>query len=186
VTARRVLAVAAAAAAVGLACAVALFVLMLAAVEEAGAAPARGAPPPRLGDGSTLRAIEQAIRGTWACQDALYIARTETERRYRRSSSVAFRRWTLRLWRGRLARCLREAPVIRPWIPTLRCETGGTMVWPLNTGNGFFGGVQFDQGTWERHGGLRFAPRADLATPYEQVVVAERLRYDGWPNCPNP
>ena len=36
--------------------------------------------------------------------------------------------------------------------------------WAINTGNGYYGGVQFDQNTWERNGGLRYAGRADLAT----------------------
>ena len=49
--------------------------------------------------------------------------------------------------------------------------------WAINTGNGFYGGVQFNQNTWERHGGLRYAPRADLATPEEQIAIAEVTRH---------
>lgn len=75
---------------------------------------------------------------------------------------------------------------IAAWIPTYLCERDPRQGWASNTGNGFYGGLQFDQGTWERHGGLSFAPRADLATPQQQVIVASRLTYDGWPNCPNP
>jgi hypothetical protein len=74
---------------------------------------------------------------------------------------------------------------IAPWMPTYRCEHG-TGGWFTNTGNGFYGGLQFDYDTWLRHGGRMFAARADLATPLEQVIVASRLTYDGWPNCPNP
>ncbi|HJT94662.1 MAG TPA: transglycosylase family protein, partial [Mycobacterium sp.] len=47
------------------------------------------------------------------------------------------------------------------WDAVAACESGGN--WAINTGNGYYGGVQFDQNTWERNGGLRFAPRADLA-----------------------
>ena len=42
------------------------------------------------------------------------------------------------------------------WDAIAGCEAGGN--WAINTGNGYYGGVQFDQGTWERNGGLRFAP----------------------------
>ncbi|MGH3556141.1 transglycosylase family protein [Mycobacterium sp.] len=71
------------------------------------------------------------------------------------------------------------------WDAVARCEAGGN--WAINTGNGYYGGVQFDQGTWERNGGLRYAPRADLATREEQIAVAEGLRaqrgWSPWPVC---
>lgn len=60
------------------------------------------------------------------------------------------------------------------WDAIAGCEAGGN--WAINTGNGYYGGVQFDQGTWERNGGLRFAARADLATREEQIAVAEVTR----------
>lgn len=75
--------------------------------------------------------------------------------------------------------------VIAPWLPTFYCEHGG-YGWYANTGNGFYGGLQFDYGTWLANGGARYASRADLASPLEQVLIASRLDYDGWPNCPNP
>ena len=56
------------------------------------------------------------------------------------------------------------------WDALASCEAGGN--WAINTGNGFYGGVQFDQNTWERSGGLRYAPRADLATREEQIAIA--------------
>jgi uncharacterized protein YabE (DUF348 family)/transposase len=71
------------------------------------------------------------------------------------------------------------------WDALAACEAGGN--WAINTGNGFFGGVQFDQNTWERHGGLRYAPRADLATREEQLAIAEVTRawqgWGAWPVC---
>ncbi len=71
------------------------------------------------------------------------------------------------------------------WDAIAGCEAGGN--WAINTGNGYYGGVQFDQGTWERNGGLRFAPRADLATREEQIAVAEVTRerqgWGAWPVC---
>lgn len=71
------------------------------------------------------------------------------------------------------------------WDAISRCEAGGN--WAINTGNGYYGGVQFDQSTWERNGGLRFASRADLATREEQIAVAEVTRarqgWGAWPVC---
>jgi len=71
------------------------------------------------------------------------------------------------------------------WDAISRCEAGGN--WAINTGNGYYGGVQFDQGTWERNGGLRFASRADLATREEQIAIAEVTRarqgWGAWPVC---
>ena len=78
-------------------------------------------------------------------------------------------------------------PVSNPaqWDALARCEAGGN--WGINTGNGFFGGVQFDQNTWERNGGLRYAQRADLATREEQIAIAEVTRarqgWGAWPVC---
>ncbi|MBX7450806.1 transglycosylase family protein [Mycolicibacterium sp. 3033] len=78
-------------------------------------------------------------------------------------------------------------PVSNPgqWDALARCEAGGN--WAINTGNGFFGGVQFDQNTWERNGGLRYAQRADLATREEQIAIAEVTRarqgWGAWPVC---
>jgi uncharacterized protein YabE (DUF348 family) len=71
------------------------------------------------------------------------------------------------------------------WDALAQCEAGGN--WAINTGNGFYGGVQFDQNTWERNGGLRYAPRADLATREEQIAIAtvtqSRQGWGAWPVC---
>ena len=71
------------------------------------------------------------------------------------------------------------------WDRLAQCESSGN--WAINTGNGFYGGVQFDQNTWERQGGLRYAPRADLATREEQIAIAEVTRarqgWGAWPVC---
>lgn len=81
-----------------------------------------------------------------------------------------------------------EVPPVRAggtWDALAQCEAGGN--WSINTGNGYFGGVQFDQNTWERNGGLRYAPRADLATREEQIAIAEVTRarqgWGAWPTC---
>lgn len=71
------------------------------------------------------------------------------------------------------------------WTALAECESSGN--WHANTGNGFYGGVQFTQSTWVAYGGLRYAQRADLASPLQQIAVAERvLRGQGpqaWPVC---
>lgn len=60
------------------------------------------------------------------------------------------------------------------WDTLAACESSGN--WSINTGNGYYGGLQFNQATWVSAGGLKYAPRADLATKAEQIVVAESLR----------
>ena len=71
------------------------------------------------------------------------------------------------------------------WDALASCEAGGN--WAINTGNGYFGGVQFDQNTWERQGGLRYASRADLATREEQIAIATVTQtsqgWGAWPVC---
>jgi hypothetical protein len=71
------------------------------------------------------------------------------------------------------------------WDQLARCESGGN--WAINTGNGYYGGLQFSLSTWQAYGGGAYAPRPDLATREEQIAVAERLRaargYSPWPAC---
>lgn len=70
-----------------------------------------------------------------------------------------------------------------PWTCLAQCESSGR--WHVNTGNGYYGGLQFWQPTWEEYGGLKYAPRADLATRAEQIKVAEKvLRKQGWKAWP--
>lgn len=59
------------------------------------------------------------------------------------------------------------------WDRIAQCESTGN--WSINTGNGYYGGLQFDYGTWLSVGGDDFAPRADLASRAEQITVANRL-----------
>ncbi|MDX2294626.1 MULTISPECIES: transglycosylase family protein [Streptomyces] len=66
-----------------------------------------------------------------------------------------------------------------PWGCVAECESSGR--WDVNTGNGYYGGLQFWQPTWIEFGGLKFARRADLATRQQQITVAEDvLRVQGW------
>ena len=81
-----------------------------------------------------------------------------------------------------------EVPLVsdgETWDALASCESTGN--WDINTGNGFYGGVQFNQTTWEAYGGLRYAPRADLATREEQIAIAMATRgqqgWGAWPVC---
>lgn len=68
------------------------------------------------------------------------------------------------------------------WDGVAQCESGGN--WGINTGNGYYGGLQFSQSTWSSHGGSGYAHNASKE---EQIRVAERvLETQGvgaWPSC---
>ncbi|WP_317634126.1 transglycosylase family protein [Kitasatospora sp. DSM 101779] len=71
------------------------------------------------------------------------------------------------------------------WDKIAACESGRR--WHANTGNGYYGGLQFNQATWRANGGTAYAPRADLATREQQIAVAEHLAarrgLAPWPHC---
>jgi resuscitation-promoting factor RpfB len=71
------------------------------------------------------------------------------------------------------------------WDGVAQCESGGN--WAINTGNGYYGGLQFDLGTWLANGGGAYAPRPDLASRDQQIAVANRLYAargsSPWPVC---
>jgi resuscitation-promoting factor RpfB len=58
------------------------------------------------------------------------------------------------------------------WDRIAQCESGGN--WHINTGNGYYGGLQFATASWLANGGDDFASRADLASRAEQITVANR------------
>ncbi|MFF8711732.1 peptidoglycan DD-metalloendopeptidase family protein [Streptomyces sp. NPDC015184] len=71
------------------------------------------------------------------------------------------------------------------WEKVAACESTGN--WHINSGNGYFGGLQFTRSTWAAYGGTLYAPRADLATKDQQIAIAEKvLEGQGpgaWPGC---
>lgn len=82
----------------------------------------------------------------------------------------------------------RSAPAVvdgNVWDALARCESGGN--WSINTGNGYYGGLQFNAGTWTSNGGAQYAPYAHQATREQQIDIAERLRaargFSPWPSC---
>ena len=65
------------------------------------------------------------------------------------------------------------------WDAVAGCESGNN--WSINTGNGYYGGLQFSQSTWTAFGGKAYASRADLASREEQIAIAEKtLAGQGW------
>nr|WP_216658599.1 resuscitation-promoting factor [Nocardioides sp. zg-1230] len=69
------------------------------------------------------------------------------------------------------------------WDSLAQCESGGN--WAINTGNGYYGGLQFNLGTWRAYGGTGYPHQASRET---QIAVATRLRdaaggYGSWPSC---
>ena len=59
------------------------------------------------------------------------------------------------------------------WDRVAKCESGGN--WKINTGNGYYGGLQFAAGTWKGYGGGTYASRAHQATKAEQIAIARRV-----------
>jgi transglycosylase-like protein/LysM domain-containing protein len=71
------------------------------------------------------------------------------------------------------------------WSAIAACESGGN--WAASTGNGFYGGLQFTEQTWLANGGGRYASSANLATPAQQIAVAQNVLASqgigAWPVC---
>ncbi|WP_369388360.1 transglycosylase family protein [Streptomyces sp. CG1] len=71
------------------------------------------------------------------------------------------------------------------WDRIAQCESGGN--WHINTGNGYYGGLQFSAGTWSAYGGTAYAPTADQASRSAQIAVATKVQqaqgWGAWPVC---
>lgn len=71
------------------------------------------------------------------------------------------------------------------WDRIAQCESGGN--WHINTGNGYYGGLQFAASTWRAYGGTAYAPTADQATKAQQIAVATKVQraqgWGAWPTC---
>jgi uncharacterized protein YabE (DUF348 family) len=72
------------------------------------------------------------------------------------------------------------------WDELAQCESGGN--WAINTGNGYYGGVQFDKQTWDANGGGQYAAYPHQATREQQIAIATKVRdarggYGAWPAC---
>ncbi|WP_290054201.1 resuscitation-promoting factor [Amycolatopsis solani] len=72
------------------------------------------------------------------------------------------------------------------WDRIAQCESGGN--WAINTGNGYYGGLQFDKRTWDAYGGDAYANLPSQASREQQIAIAEKVRdarggYSAWPVC---
>ncbi|MCF1599620.1 LysM peptidoglycan-binding domain-containing protein [Streptomyces muensis] len=71
------------------------------------------------------------------------------------------------------------------WDRIAQCESGGN--WHINTGNGYYGGLQFAASTWRAYGGTAYAPTADRASKDQQIAVATKVQraqgWGAWPIC---
>ena len=84
-----------------------------------------------------------------------------------------------------LASTADAAPTYRVWDRVAHCES--TNNWHINTGNGFYGGLQFSAGTWGAYGGHKYARQASGASRLQQIEVARRVLASqgpgAWPVC---
>lgn len=78
-----------------------------------------------------------------------------------------------------------SAATASEWDAVAQCEAGGN--WSINTGNGYYGGLQFSASTWAAYGGTAYASTADQATKAQQIEIAEKVLAGqgkgAWPHC---
>ncbi|MGP4010306.1 transglycosylase family protein [Streptomyces sp. 4N124] len=78
-----------------------------------------------------------------------------------------------------------SAATASEWDAVAQCEAGGN--WSINTGNGYYGGLQFSASTWAAYGGTQYAATADQASKAQQIAIAEKVLAGqgkgAWPNC---
>jgi uncharacterized protein YabE (DUF348 family) len=140
-------------------------------------------------DDSMLEGEEETVRaGRTGVRDVTY------ELRFRNDQLVARKVLSSDVKRAPVAAIVRvgtKEPVSEPnfasggtvWDSLAQCESGGN--WAINTGNGYYGGLQFNLGTWQAYGGTGLPSDASRET---QIAVATRLRdaaggYGSWPSC---
>ncbi|MFF8846637.1 transglycosylase family protein [Streptomyces sp. NPDC015127] len=78
-----------------------------------------------------------------------------------------------------------SAATASEWDAVAQCESGGN--WSINTGNGYYGGLQFSASTWAAYGGTAYASTADQASKAQQIEIAEKVLAGqgkgAWPSC---
>ncbi|MEV0176525.1 transglycosylase family protein [Streptomyces sp. NPDC050803] len=78
-----------------------------------------------------------------------------------------------------------SAATASEWDAVAQCESGGN--WSINTGNGYYGGLQFSASTWAAYGGTQYASTADQASKAQQIEIAEKVLAGqgkgAWPSC---
>src|SRR5689334_22996726 len=78
-----------------------------------------------------------------------------------------------------------SAATASEWDAVAQCEAGGN--WSINTGNGYYGGLQFSASTWAAYGGTAYAATADQASKSQQITIGEKVLAGqgkgAWPTC---
>ncbi|MDV9187895.1 transglycosylase family protein [Streptomyces sp. SR27] len=78
-----------------------------------------------------------------------------------------------------------SAATVSEWDRVAQCESGGN--WSINTGNGYYGGLQFSASTWAAYGGTAYASTANQASKSQQIAIGEKVLAGqgkgAWPSC---
>ena len=78
-----------------------------------------------------------------------------------------------------------SAASVATWDAVAQCESGGN--WSINTGNGYYGGLQFSSSTWAAYGGTQYASQANQASKAQQIAIGEKVLAGqgkgAWPVC---
>ncbi|GAA2335308.1 hypothetical protein GCM10010431_68100 [Streptomyces kunmingensis] len=137
----------------------------------------RGSPRPR----TKASYVFSSARKTAATTNA---ARTSRLRRLAATGALAGAAGAMVIAGTSSASAATAAPAAS-WDAVAQCESGGN--WAADTGNGFYGGLQFTPSTWSAYGGTKYAATANLATKAEQISVADKVLaaqgQNAWPVC---
>jgi resuscitation-promoting factor RpfA len=110
---------------------------------------------------------------------------TKTDRRSTRRVAAATASMAAAVATPMVAVSPAEAASDATWNQLAQCESSGD--WHINTGNGYYGGLQFSDSTWDAFGGERYASTADQATREQQIAIAEKVLdaqgWGAWPAC---
>uniref|UniRef100_UPI0018FF5519 transglycosylase family protein n=1 Tax=Streptomyces sp. NRRL F-5123 TaxID=1463856 RepID=UPI0018FF5519 len=101
----------------------------------------------------------------------------------RRLASVVLTAATLAM--PLLATSSAHAASVATWDKVAQCESSGN--WAANTGNGYYGGLQFSKSTWDEFGGRIYAVYPHQATKEQQIRIGEKVLAtqgeNAWPDC---
>jgi len=148
-------------------------------------------PPVEKTEDPALPEGEEKVLAAGAPGERLVLVRItttngEVTRREELSAQVTQEPTVRRLVIGTKEAAVPPIPDGNVWDLLAQCEAGGN--WAINTGNGYYGGLQFDVGTWNAYGGDAYAAYPHQATREEQIAIAIKVRddrggYGAWPSC---
>ncbi len=138
-----------------------------------------------------LAQIVKYRRETWRWERLMRVPHTRATQAAERSNDREQRELILNAWRAKAEKRRRQAahpPRRAQWLCIHRYERHPRQGWATATGNGYYGGLQFDRQTWVAYDGDQYAPLPHQAGRDEQIAVASRVRderggYGSWPAC---